>query len=62
MSIHVMNLVWKKSRNKRTAMLLLLAIADHAHDDGTGTRVLMRTLIWATLIVAGLMFLLKGCS
>ncbi len=31
-----MNLVWKKSRNQRTAMLLLLAIADHAHDDGKG--------------------------
>lgn len=31
-----MTLVWEKSRNKRTAMLLLLAIADHAHDDGKG--------------------------
>ncbi len=44
MSIHVMNLVWKKSRNQRTAMLLLLAIADHAHDDGTGAFPSVRTL------------------
>lgn len=36
MSIKVMTLLWEKSRNKRTALLLLLAIADHAHDDGKG--------------------------
>lgn len=36
MSIKVMTLVWSKSRNRRTALLLLLAIADHAHDDGKG--------------------------
>lgn len=44
MSIHVMNLVWKKSHNKRTAMLLLLAIADHAHDDGGGAFPSVETL------------------
>lgn len=36
MSIRVMTLVWAKSKNKRTALLLELAIADFAHDDGRG--------------------------
>src|SRR5262249_12462050 len=36
MSIKVMNQVWSRSRNKGSALLLLLAIADHAHDDGGG--------------------------
>jgi hypothetical protein len=31
-----MTLVWSKSRNKRTALLLELAIADFAHDNGRG--------------------------
>lgn len=44
MSIQIMTLVWKKSRNKRTAMLLLLAIADHAHDDGKGAYPSVETL------------------
>src|SRR5436190_812707 len=44
MSIQVMTLVWRKSRNKRTAMLLLLAIADHAHDDGKGAYPSVETL------------------
>ena len=36
MSINVMSIVWKNSRNKGSVLLLELAIADHAHDDGTG--------------------------
>lgn len=36
MSIHVMNLVWKKSKHKGSTLLILLAMADYAGDDGTG--------------------------
>ena len=36
MSIKVMNYVWENSQQKGSSLLLLLAIADHAHDDGTG--------------------------
>lgn len=39
-----MTLVWRKSRNQRSAMLLLLAIADHAHDDGKGAFPSVKTL------------------
>lgn len=35
MSIRVMSQVWAHSKMKGSALLLLLAIADHAHDDGT---------------------------
>ena len=36
MSIHVADWVWHHSIHKGTALLLMLAIADHAHDDGGG--------------------------
>lgn len=36
MSIKVMTQIWEESLEKGSALLLLLAIADHAHDDGTG--------------------------
>ena len=36
MSIGVMTYIWEHSRQKGSALLLLLAIADHAHDDGSG--------------------------
>lgn len=36
MSIKVMSAVWEHSQSKGSALLLLLAIADHAHDDGDG--------------------------
>ena len=36
MSIEMMTLVWRHSRNKGSVLLMELAIADHAHDDGTG--------------------------
>ncbi len=36
MSIRVMSKVWSTSAHKGSALLLLLAIADFAHDDGTG--------------------------
>lgn len=36
MSVIVSAYVWEHSRQKGSALLLLLAIADHAHDDGTG--------------------------
>ena len=36
MSIGVTTWVWNNSRQKGAALLVLLAIADHAHDDGGG--------------------------
>lgn len=36
MSIKVQSYVWENSKADGSALLLLLAIADHAHDDGTG--------------------------
>jgi hypothetical protein len=36
MSIKVMTWVWENSKHKGSELLLLLAIADHAHDDGGG--------------------------
>ena len=36
MSIEMMTLVWHHSTNSGSVLLLELAIADHAHDDGTG--------------------------
>lgn len=36
MSIKVMTLVWDNSRHKASELLLLLALADFAHDDGGG--------------------------
>lgn len=36
MSIKVMTAVWEHSQHKGASLLLLLAIADHAHDDGGG--------------------------
>ena len=36
MSIRVMSRVWDESEQKGSALLLLLAIADYAHDDGGG--------------------------
>lgn len=36
MSIKVQSYVWENSKASGSALLLLLAIADHAHDDGTG--------------------------
>ena len=44
MSIKVMNLVWSNSTQKGSALLLLLAIADHAHDDGGGAYPSIQTL------------------
>lgn len=35
MSIRVMSLVWEHSEQKEGALLVLLALADFAHDDGT---------------------------
>lgn len=36
MSIKVSTYVWEYSEHTSTALLLMLAIADHAHDDGGG--------------------------
>jgi hypothetical protein len=44
MSVKCMDRVWEHSRAKGSALLLLLAIADHAHDDGTGAYMSQRTL------------------
>jgi hypothetical protein len=44
MSIECMTRVWKHSKAKGSALLLLLAIADYAHDDGTGAYPGMKTL------------------
>ncbi len=44
MSIFVMTYVWKYSRQKGASLLLMLAIADFAHDDGYGARPSIETL------------------
>lgn len=44
MSIKVMTYLWEYSRQKGSALLLLLAIADHAHDDGEGAYPSVKTL------------------
>jgi len=43
-SIKVMNWVWSSSAQKGSALLMLLAIADHAHDDGTAAYPSIQTL------------------
>lgn len=44
MSIRVMSQVWATSQHKGSALLMLLAIADHAHDDGGGAYPSVATL------------------
>ena len=44
MSVNVVSWVWENSRHSGTALLLLLAIADNAHDDGGGAYPGIRTL------------------
>ena len=44
MSIRVINHVWERSKQKGSALLLLLAIADFAHDDGGGAYPSIETL------------------
>lgn len=44
MSIKVSTYVWEYSEHKGTALLLMLAIADHAHDDGGGAYPSIETL------------------
>lgn len=44
MSIRVMTQVWDRSQHKGSALLVLLAIADHAHDDGGGAFPSIRAL------------------
>lgn len=44
MSIKVQSFVWENSKAKGSALLLLLAIADHAHDDGDGAYPSVETL------------------
>ena len=44
MSIKVMSQIWATSTHKGSALLLLLAIADHAHDDGGGAYPSVETL------------------
>lgn len=48
MSIKVMAQVWATSTQKGSALLLLLAIADHAHDDGSGAYPSVATLAHKT--------------
>jgi DnaD/phage-associated family protein len=43
-SIKVQSYVWENSKAKGSALLLLLAIADHAHDDGDGAYPSVETL------------------
>ena len=50
MSIKCSERVWKHSRHGGSALLLLLAIARHAHDDGSGAWPSQRTLAEATRI------------
>ena len=44
MSIKVSSWVWEHSEQKGTALLVMLAIADHAHDDGAGAYPSVATL------------------
>ena len=44
MSIKVMTYIWEHSKHKGSGLLLLLAIGDHAHDDGTGAYPSVKTL------------------
>lgn len=44
MSIKCMTRVWEYSQTKGSLLLLLLAIADYAHDDGTGAYPSLETL------------------
>lgn len=44
MSIKVSTHVWENSTQRGTALLLMLAIADHAHDDGGGAYPSIATL------------------
>ena len=48
MSIKVMTQVWEHSVHKGGPLLLLLAIADHAHDDGDGAYPSIQTLAHKT--------------
>lgn len=47
-----MNRVWERASVKGSALLLLLAIADHAHDDGTGAWPSQKTLAAKTRLSA----------
>jgi hypothetical protein len=44
LSIRVSTYVWEHSNQRGTALLLMLAIADHAHDDGGGAYPSVETL------------------
>lgn len=44
MSIHCLNRVWNESTVGGSELLVLLAIADHAHDDGSGAWPSKRTI------------------
>ena len=52
MSINIMNWVWSYSTQKGSALLLLLAIADHAHDDGAGAFPRIQTLAKKTRLTS----------
>ncbi len=47
-SVRVSSQVWKRSAQKGSALLLLLAIADHAHEDGGGSFASQLTLAGET--------------
>jgi hypothetical protein len=44
MSVHAISQVWRRSQAKGSELLLMLAIADYAHDDGTGAYPAIPTL------------------
>src|SRR5437773_9639560 len=44
LSIRTIDRVWKHSRHGGSALLVLLAIADYAHDDGSGAFPSLKTL------------------
>jgi hypothetical protein len=48
MSVKVMGLVWERSRASGSDLLVLLAIADNAHDDGAGAWPSIDTLAFKT--------------
>lgn len=63
MSIKAMTRVWDYSEQKGSRLLLLLAIADYAHDDGAGANPSTRTLARKTRMTQqNVMLLIDRCE
>ncbi len=60
MSIKVASYTWEHSQHKGSALLLLLAIADHAHEDGGGAYPSIGTLAAKIRMTPRLINLMRG--